>query len=96
MVKMFKQFDHYNGSTDRYVYCVICPGHQLPHGLGDRPGLPGAERRGAGEAAGGVEGGAEEDRGGDPHPQAGPHRQGEARSRWAAVLSPITPIVDYT
>ena len=77
----------------QWIYCATLPGHQLPHGLGDRPGLPGAERGGAGEAEGGVEGGAEEDRGGDPHPQAGPHRQGEARSRWAAVLSHLLSII---
>ena len=53
---------------------------QLFLGLVNRPRLPGAERRGAGEAEGGVEGGAQEDRGGGPHPQAGPLRQGETRS----------------
>ena len=53
---------------------------QLFLGLVNRPRLPGAERRGAGEAAGGVEGGAQEDRGGGPNPQAGPRCQGETRS----------------
>ena len=61
------------------IFCFS--GHQLPDRLSNWPGLPGAECGGAGEAEGGMEGRAQENRGGDPHPQAGPHRQGEARSR---------------
>ena len=40
---------------------MIFAGHQLTYRLGHWTGLPGAQRGGAGEAEGGVEGGAEED-----------------------------------
>ena len=54
---------------------MIFAGHQLTYRLGHRTGLPGAQRGGAGEAEGGVEGGAEEDRGGDSDTETSPHGQ---------------------
>ena len=72
----------YSRNLQKPKWHKLFAGHQLSHWFCDWPRFPGAECGGAGETEGGVEGGAEEDWGGDLDSEAGVDSQGETRCRW--------------